>query len=240
MHIELVDTLRCPVLHEDSWLVASVTRFDGRDVVEGMLGCPLCRRQFAVVGGVVDFTRTVTGEPLEPPSARIGDSARVDGGVTAWGSGDHEPVEREAREALVLRVRALLALDEPGGIVLLGGTHAWAAEALEDDGAVMPLVLNPAPQAANELRRVPSALRARDGLPLANGSLRAAWLDASTATPALLAGTARALRRGGRLLAPATASLPDGIQELARDAVEWVADRTTDVASSAPIPLRRR
>lgn len=220
MHLELVDSLRCPYPHEDIWLVASVTRLDGREMIEGWLGCPSCRRQFAVRNGEADFT-AVEGECAAgstPSAAMSPDAGRPD-------------------EGAFLRARALLALSEPGGTILLGGVHARHAEAFEDEGRVMTLLLN-APPSARDAGRHPSALRARDALPVASGSLRAAWLDRETATPGILQGVARGLRPGGRLVAPADAPLPAGVRELARDAQEWVAEGEGGV--SAPVALRRR
>jgi hypothetical protein len=37
MFIELVDALRCPVPHEESWLVASADRMEARHIVDGTL-----------------------------------------------------------------------------------------------------------------------------------------------------------------------------------------------------------
>lgn len=221
MHIELVDSLRCPQPHEDTWLVASVTRFDGRDIVEGALGCPVCRRQYAVQRGEVDFT---AGHGSLSDRAR-GDDAR--------GDGSPGPVDPEQ----LFRARALLSLGDVGGVVLLGGEQARLATALADEAQVMPLLLNP-PDWAQGVGRSPSAIRACDTLPLASGVLRGAWLDATTATDRLLAGTVRALRPGGRLVAPVQSTVPDGVTELARDEREWVAESTG--VASAPVSLRRR
>lgn len=216
MHIEIVDSLRCPEPHDDIWLVASVTRFDGRDIVDGVLGCPICRRQFVVARGEVDF---------------CGDSATATRDAHAP---DAPPLPSSDD---VMRARALLALDEPGGLVLLGGVHARYAPSLADDAQVTPILLN-APAWAWRDASAPSAVRARGALPFAAGSLRAVWLDVAAGTPELLAGAARALRPGGRLMAPADASLPAGVRRLAGDTEVWVAEATG--APSAPVPLRRR
>jgi len=42
MFSELVDVLRCPRPHEESWLVLAAHRLDGRDIMAGVLGCPVC------------------------------------------------------------------------------------------------------------------------------------------------------------------------------------------------------
>src|SRR5829696_1093046 len=59
MFIELVDTLRCPNPHEESWLVVSATTLEARHIREGVLGCPVCRAEYPVRGGIADF-RTAT------------------------------------------------------------------------------------------------------------------------------------------------------------------------------------
>jgi uncharacterized protein YbaR (Trm112 family) len=218
MHIELVETLRCPNPHEDTWLVAAVTRFDGRDIVDGVLGCPGCRAQYPVRAGVVDFT------------GATGTSERA-----VEGREDDEPLPTPDE---LLRARALLALGDAGGVVLLGGRLGRFGPVLEDQVQVAALLLNPTRTRPGE-RAFPSALRADDVLPVAAAALRGAWLDADTATPAMLAAAVRALRPGGRLVAPVTSPLPAGVRELARDAHEWVGEATA-AASSPPIPLRRR
>ncbi len=132
---------------------------------------------------------------------------------------------RTPSEDEVLRARALLSLGDAGGIVLLGGTLARFAHPLADEAQVAPLLLN-APAWAWREGDVPSALRSRDALPVARGALRAAWLDHETATPRLLADAARALRPGGRLMAPAMVPLPAGVRRLAADDEQWVAEAT--------------
>lgn len=252
MHIELVDSLRCPVPHDDTWLVASVTRFDGRDIVDGVLGCPSCRRQYAVRRGEVDFTGGAGDEAAvrrqEQSAAAGGAGSEVGADVQLTGAGEGagtgagagggaEAAPPPPTDDELLRARALLALDEPGGIVLLGGSLARLAQRLADEAQVAPLVLN-APGWLWSEEGVPSAIRSRDVVPVASGVLRAAWLDGATATPSLLADCARALRAGGRLLAPVSATVPRGVSRLAGDTAEWVAESAG--APSAPVELRRR
>ena len=47
--------------HEASWLVVSFARRDGRFIVEGTLGCPVCHRQYPIRDGVARLW-----EALEP------------------------------------------------------------------------------------------------------------------------------------------------------------------------------
>jgi hypothetical protein len=255
MHIELVDALRCPFPHEETWLVAAVTRFDGRDIAEGALGCPICRRQFVVRFGEVDFSGEASAPdaprasrvldeptiPAEPADRAVGATAvpavpAVSDAVATEvdGTGDADAADA------IYRARALLGLEEGGGTILVGGALARHADALADAVPVMALLLN-APAGSASRGRPPSAMRAAGGVPLAAGSLRVAWLDDTTARAPWLEGVVRALRPGGRLVAPAGAIVPAGIRELARDAREWVGERDAAVAAaSAPIILRRR
>src|SRR5690348_10899014 len=102
MFIELVDALRCPVPHEESWLVASATRMEARHIVEGTLGCPVCRAEYPIRRGVVHFRRDPS------PRARSADSPRRD------------PAE-------AMRLAAFLGLADAGGFAVLLG--AWGAQA---------------------------------------------------------------------------------------------------------------
>jgi hypothetical protein len=55
MFIELTDHLRCPVEHEEQYLVLLPEVMDGRRVVSGDLGCPVCGRVVRVDQGIADF-----------------------------------------------------------------------------------------------------------------------------------------------------------------------------------------
>ncbi len=65
MHIELIDLLRCPEPHEETWLVAAFNKVDGRDIIEAKLGCPVCRREYFVRNGVADFGGTLRDDAGE-------------------------------------------------------------------------------------------------------------------------------------------------------------------------------
>ena len=68
MFIELIDVLRCPHAHEESWLVLLSGRIDGRDVMEGVLGCPVCEAEYPVADGVVRFAQR-SGSAVAGPSS---------------------------------------------------------------------------------------------------------------------------------------------------------------------------
>ena len=212
MFIELVDSLRCLGAHDETWLVAAVTRMDGRHIAEGTLGCPICRREYPVRGGVGWFTSS----PSEPVPDRL------------------TPVAAGRDEARVVRAAALLGLLDSGGIVCLGDSWVECADSLAELGPAHVVVLNAAPGAGSH--QSVSSLVVDDRLPFATGSLRGAALGAGAASASLLASAAGLLRSRGRLVAPASASIPDGMIELARDADDWVAERA--VVASPPVPLR--
>ncbi len=55
MFIELTDHLRCPADHDEHFLVLIPDAMNGRDVVRGSLGCPVCQRTYPIDQGVASF-----------------------------------------------------------------------------------------------------------------------------------------------------------------------------------------
>jgi uncharacterized protein YbaR (Trm112 family) len=55
MFIELTDHLRCPEDHEESFLVLLPDEMDGRSVITGQLGCPVCGRTYSVRDGILEL-----------------------------------------------------------------------------------------------------------------------------------------------------------------------------------------
>ena len=214
MHIELVDALRCTRPHEDTWLVGAFDRMDGRHVAEGRLACPLCRAEFPIRNGIAWFDAPEDGGA--PPAGAAG--------------GDLEDPERATLLA------ALLALAEPGGTAVLAGGWAAQAEALGALVETRLLLVNPPAGTFSSGGDDPtSVLRTRDRLPLGPASVRGVALDETTGGAGFLESAVRALRAGGRLVAPAAVPVPAGVTELARDETLWVAERA--VAESPPVRL---
>lgn len=56
MHIELTEMLRCPEPHDLDVLVLSTGEMMGRMVRSGIVGCPVCRKEYPIIKGVVDFS----------------------------------------------------------------------------------------------------------------------------------------------------------------------------------------
>src|SRR5207245_6207194 len=53
MHIELIEMLRCPEEHREEFLVLSTSEMNGRRVWLGVVGWPVCHRDFELLAGVV-------------------------------------------------------------------------------------------------------------------------------------------------------------------------------------------
>ena len=202
---DLLDSLRCPRAHAESWLVAMVHRADGPVLLDADLACPVCGAEFRIIDGTAQFDAAEPG------------------------------VRDEAMDAT--RTAALLGLSEGHLPVLLTGRYAGTGAAL---GELVPLPqvwLNPSGGLpAPAVPRSTLVVRAR--LPLGVETLAAAAVDAAHANSVMLASIVRAVRVGGRVLAPAPVPIPDGLRALARDDEAWVAEVT--VRASGLVELRRR
>ena len=117
MFIELTDHLRCPAPHEEAFLVLVPYEMDGRMVVRGVLGCPICQREFRITHGVAVFELSGrTGEPAPVSASTV------------------------AADAIV----AFLGLEGPGGYLGLFGGGSGFASGLETTLPGVHLVaLNP-------------------------------------------------------------------------------------------------
>lgn len=151
MFIELIDLLRCPVDHEESWLVAAFAKMDQRFVIEGQLGCPVCSATYQIRAGVAEFA-----------------------GAPAWSKG-MRPVAG-ADEAV--RFAAMLGLIRPGSAAVLHGSAGVnAASIAEMTGARIIVVNSLAP--AGESERV-GVVTAASRLPVAAGSLDGIVVETSS------------------------------------------------------------
>jgi uncharacterized protein YbaR (Trm112 family) len=195
MHIEFIDLLRCPNVHEDSWLVAAFYRMDGRVVIEGKLGCPVCGAEYFIRDGVAVFDDTDPALQTAAP-----DEFASDGTLIA----------------------ALLDLSRPGMLALLAGEWARDAHAVSELTGARIIALN-SPGRAFGSDDV-AEIRARSPIPLAAQSLNGIAFDATHATPAMLSEAARLLRPRGRLLVRGEAELSQQFHELARDSNQVVAE----------------
>jgi uncharacterized protein YbaR (Trm112 family) len=116
MFIELTDHLRCPADHEESFLVLLPDKMEGRSVLAGQLGCPVCGRTYEVEDGAVDFG----GAPEEPQDG----NAVLNAGA----------------------INALTGLHGPGGYLALVGNvgSMWQEIAELNPGVALVAVNSPA------------------------------------------------------------------------------------------------
>ena len=215
MFIELVDLLRCPRDHEDSWLVAAIHERAGRDIVKGVLGCPVCMAEYPIENGVGIF-----GEGI-PTSA-----------VHARGTYD------ESDDDAAMRCAALLDLFDPGGAVILGGVWGRVARALLDISRTAILLVAPPPGILAPGDTI-SSIQVGERLPVAAGSMRGIALDERTSAPSLVASAARALKAGGRMVVPVAAALPPGVVERARDDLYQVGEAEAAAGTLVSLKLHR-
>jgi uncharacterized protein YbaR (Trm112 family) len=208
--IELVDVLRCPNPHAETWLVLSADGMAGRDVMSGTLGCPICRAEFRIVDGI----------------ARFGDAprARMDGDV---------PDESEA-----LRLAALLGLSDAHGYVILVGDTGRHALRLRDLTDVQLMLVNPPTGIVMGAGLSGLTMPPNGRFPLAATSARAIALGALTSAEEM-ANAIEVLAPGGRLLAPVGLVFPDGVTELARDDRHWLAERAAASSGIIGLTRRR-
>jgi len=117
MLLPLVDSLRCPNQHDETWLIASIETLEDRDIKSGTLGCPTCLAEFPIRDGAVHFAevqRAPFVAPSEEEATRIAAVLDlVDPRMVAvlhgeWGA--HAPIIRSLTPA------ALLLVNPPEGI----------------------------------------------------------------------------------------------------------------------------
>ncbi len=211
MHLEFIDLLRCPAAHEESSLVAAFYRMDGRVVIEGKLGCPVCGAEYFIRDGVAFFDEDDTTVP---------DSSLP------------EPVSDGTMLA------AFLDLARPGMMALLAGDLARASVAIAElTGARIIALDSPSPLRGSDSV---AEIRASFPIPLAEHSLDGIVLDREHCTAPMLAEAARVLRPRGRLAATAETTLPPHFRELARDAKFVVAEYVGELVALDSRITRKR
>lgn len=147
MFIELIDLLRCTRPHEGSWLVAAFHELRDRDVVEGVLSCPVCEARYPIREGAAWFD-------VAPGTIPDTTGAQAEDGM---------------------RVAAYLNLVEPG-IVVLGGAWGAAAESVALLGSTV-LTLNAPDRSAGDADARVSRIHSNGIVPLARECLDGIALD---------------------------------------------------------------
>ena len=167
MFVEIVDALRCPRDHEESWLVLAAQHTEERHVLEGTLGCPVCRAEYAIHDGIADFSGASASADSSPAS------------IHSLSPADH--------------LAAMLSLGDASGFAVLIGAWGTRADALLELVEAPPLLLIDPPSGVTMGHGL-SGVRAGTLLPLATGAARAVATD--SADPARVAEAARVTRAG--------------------------------------------
>lgn len=155
--LPLVDTLRCPRPHEETWLVAGIERADDRDIIDGVLGCPSCLSEYPIRDGIVYFAENVPRAGFRAPSEddAIRLAAALDlteARMTAvlqgsWGA--HAPILRGISPVQLLLVNPPIGITSGDGISIVcadvaplarGSVNAVALDAIADDAMIASLI----------------------------------------------------------------------------------------------------
>jgi uncharacterized protein YbaR (Trm112 family) len=189
MFIELIDLLRCPVEHDETWLVAAFAKMDGRFVIEGKLGCPVCSASFPITSGVARFDARGVVRP-EVSDARPFDDPDY-----------------------AIRIAAMLDLTRPGMTVVLEGASAEVAKDLVEIAGSRVVTVN-AHGSIKEAEGV-AGVTAGNRLPLGTASVDGIVVGPDSTFS--LTEAIRVVKRAGRLVGPSSMTPVAGTRELARD-----------------------
>jgi uncharacterized protein YbaR (Trm112 family) len=205
MHIELTEMLRCPEDHHEEFLVLSTSEMNGRMVWMGLVGCPVCHRDFEIIDGIVDFTEVVTGERQARAVRRTPASA--------------SPVILDPQS-----LQALLDLGGPGGYVVLLGSAARLAEGLAGVMGGIHFVGINAPPDVEELP-ILSLLQTDRVIPLRQAMARGVVVGAELAGTSWVGEGVKVLLRGRRLVIEDELAAPAGLERLASGQGVWVGEK---------------
>ncbi len=194
MHIELTEMLRCPEAHREEFLVLSTGEMSGRMVRAGIVGCPVCQREYDIADGIVYFGRREMREER--------------GATTA------HPSSLISHLSDPQTLQALLDLSGPGGyVVLLGSAARYAVGLAALMGGIHFIGLN-APADVEELP-VLTLLVCGTKIPLRDAMARGVVVGSESSGALWLAEARRVLLPGRRLVVENETARPDGITQLA-------------------------
>lgn len=202
MHIELTEMLRCPEAHREEMLVLSTGEVSGRMVRSGLIGCPVCHKEYPIARGIVNFRRSkerVLKDAYVPPSPLPSADAS--------------------------NLQALLELSGPGGYVVLIGAAVRQAPRLSGLMGGIHFVGVNAPAEMEEQPTL-SLLYASEKVPLRSSVARGVVVGADLATSPWLVEAHRVLLRGRRFVVEnEEPELPIGLVKLAAEHGLWVGEK---------------
>jgi uncharacterized protein YbaR (Trm112 family) len=202
LFIELTDILRCPEPHEESFLILVPHTMDQRSVTTGFLGCPICRREYPIANGSVNFIASTTVSLRLPAPPHLDSPEEVD--ASALG--------------------AFLGLVGPGGYVGMVGDVARHASALARTLPGIHLVAVNPPDGIEEQPML--SLLLAPMIPIKSRSLRAVMLGAGYGDASQWQEDAgRVVLPGLRVVGQGAPPHTPGLAVLASAADWWVAER---------------
>jgi uncharacterized protein YbaR (Trm112 family) len=211
MHIELTEMLRCPESHREEMLVLSTGEVRDRMVRSGLVGCPVCHREYPISRGIVNFRRSRERVATEDSGSRPR--------VAAYSP----PSPLPSADASTLQ--ALLELGGPGGyVVLIGAAVRQAARLSGMMDGIHFVGINAPPEI--EEQSTLSLLYANEKIPLRTSMARGVVVGADLATSPWLVEAHRVLLRGRRFVVEnEEPELPIGLVKLAAESGLWVGEK---------------
>ena len=208
MHIELTEMLRCPEAHREEMLVLSTGEVKDRMIRSGLVGCPVCHKEYPISRGIVNFRRSVERVAKESSGPRPA----------------YQPPS-PLPSADATHLQALLELSGPGGYVVLIGAAARQAPRLSAlMGGIHFVGINP--PAEMEEQGTLSLLYASEKVPLRTAMARGVVVGADLATSPWLVEAHRVLLRGRRFVVEnEEPELPIGLVKLAAESGLWVGEK---------------
>jgi uncharacterized protein YbaR (Trm112 family) len=202
VHIELTEMLRCPEPHREEMLVLSTGEVKHRMVRSGLVGCPVCHKEYPISRGIVNFRRSherVSKEAYTPPS----------------------PLP----SADAAKLQALLELSGPGGyVVLVGAATRQAARLVSLMEGIHFVGINPPPDMDEQATL--SLMYATEKVPLRTSVARGVVVGADLATSPWLVEAHRVLLRSRRFVVEnEEPELPIGLVKLAAENGLWVGEK---------------
>lgn len=207
MYIELIDLLRCPNPHEDSWLVAAFHKMDARFIIDGKLGCPVCSASYPIDAGIAN---------LRAPGPHQ-DNEMIDSNGSVGAEDDP------------MRAAAMLGLERAGSVAVLFAMSADICNAVAELANARVISLNPVVAPTEEKENVATVL-CGSRLPLAPGSVDGMMIGGACGS-AGIGEALRVLKPGGRLVVRAGTILSGGLRQLAQDEHYVVAESTGPLLS---------
>ena len=210
MHIELTEMLRCPEAHREEMLVLSTGEVRDRMVRSGLVGCPVCHKEYPIARGIVNFRRSkerILSESTSGPRPAV-----------------YTPPS-PLPSADPANLQALLELSGPGGYVVLVGSAVRQAPRLSSLMEGIHFVgINP-PLEMEEQQAL-SLLYANEKVPLRTSVARGVVVGADLATSPWLVEAHRVLLRGRRFVVEnEEPELPIGLVKLAAENGLWVGEK---------------